>query len=111
MDNRNAYRAMESMSPNEDVINTRLESLELESDRYKTWRAVFIALTLFVIVSIGLTVTVSLAHGNRESSTCRDTVKMAAKEASATVLTCDHPRHHGKLDDKYKDVVLSCVCR
>ena len=110
MDNRNAYRVMESRSPNEDIINTRLESLEMESDRYKNWRFGVITLSIFVIFGVGLDVTISILRSSRESSTCHDAVKIL-KEADSVVIACDHPNHRGRLDDKRSGVLLTCTCR
>ncbi len=107
---KNAYRVMESMTPNQEVINTRLESLELESDRYGKWRIAFFAAVAFILINGGVSITTSVMRSSRESSTCRDTVKMTNEAVNAATLTCDHPSHHGKLDDKYRTVVLSCTC-
>ncbi len=115
-DNRYAYRAMESMTPNEDVINTRLESLEAETDQYQKWRVGFFGVCFLVLVGVGVCVTASVSRSGRENSACRDSVKMTnpttfSTGVQAAMLTCDNALHKATVEHRAGGVMLTCTCR
>lgn len=100
----------------DDIVNTRIYSLEKNHEiGWTCVKGLICAVVTLFVIDFGVMVN-SVVKEERETMTCRDTVKIISVDAPISgdknpQLQCDHAKHVVNYNQEERRIILICRCQ